>query len=153
MLAATFGARRGTLPGMSLRWLLVCLVFLGCKKELKPLAPQPVATLEGGVQVQQLRAGFDDGNVATKGKKISIHFVGTLLDGGVFDDSHGRGAFNFWVGEGQVLPGLDEGLLGMKEGELRVITVPPLLAYGNDAKPKIPPRSTLVFEVELLDVR
>ena len=52
-----------------------------------------------------------------------------------------------------MLPGLDEGLLGMSEGELRVITVPPALAYGNDAKPKIPPRSTLVFEVDLLDVR
>jgi FKBP-type peptidyl-prolyl cis-trans isomerase len=138
---------------MWLRCLAVCLALSACKKDLKPLAPQPVERLEGGVLVQQLRAGFDDGDVAKKGDKISIHFVGTVLDGGVFDDSHGRGAFNFWVGEGQVLPGLDEGLLGMKEGELRVITVPPALAYGNDAKPKIPPRSTLVFEVELLDVR
>lgn len=138
---------------MRLRWLVVCLTFIACKKDLKPLAPQPAVRLESGVQVQQLRAGFDDGEVARQGDKISIHFVGTVLDGGVFDDSHGRGAFNFWVGEGQVLPGLDEGLLGMTEGELRVITVPPLLGYGNDARPKIPPRSTLVFEVELLDVR
>lgn len=138
---------------MSLRWLVVCLALVACKKDLKPLAPQQVVKLESGVQVQRLRAGFDDGDVAKKGDKISIHFVGTVQDGGVFDDSHGRGAFNFWVGEGQVLPGLDEGLLGMTEGELRVITVPPALAYGNDAKPKIPPRSTLVFEVELLDVR
>lgn len=138
---------------MSLRWLVLCLALVACKKDLKPLAPRPVVKLESGVQVQQLRAGFDDGEVAKKGDKISIHFVGTVQDGGVFDDSHGRGAFNFWVGEGQVLPGLDEGLLGMTEGELRVITVPPALAYGNDAKPKIPPRSTLVFEVELLDVR
>lgn len=138
---------------MSLRWLLVCLALVACKKDLKPLDPQPPVKLESGVQVQRLRAGFDDGDVARKGHKISIHFVGTVLDGGVFDDSHGRGAFNFWVGEGQVLPGLDEGLLGMTEGELRVITVPPALGYGNDAKPKIPPRSTLVFEVELLDVR
>lgn len=138
---------------MSRICLLVCLCFVACKKELKPLAPQPAVKLESGVQVQQLRAGFDDGDVAKKGDKISIHFTGTVLDGGVFDDSHGRGAFNFWVGEGQVLPGLDEGLLGMKEGELRVITVPPGLAYGNDPKPNIPRNSTLVFEVEMLDVR
>jgi len=138
---------------MWLRCLALCLLLAACKKELKPLDPQAVVMLEGGVAVQRLRAGFDDGDVAKKGDKISIHFVGTVLDGGVFDDSHGRGAFNFWVGEGQVLPGLDEGLLGMKEGEVRVITVPPALAYGNDAKPKIPPRSTLVFEVEMLDVR
>lgn len=133
--------------------LVSLLALAGCKKELKPLSPRPPEKLESGVVVQQLREGFDDGDVAKKGDKISIHFTGTVLDGGVFDDSHGRGAFNFWVGEGQVLPGLDEGLLGMKEGELRVITVPPALGYGNDAKPKIPRNSTLVFEVEMLDVR
>lgn len=124
-----------------------------CKKELKPMAPQAVVTLEDGVTVQTLRAGFDDGKLATKGRKISIHFTGTLLDGGVFDDSHPRGEFGFWVGEGQVLRGLDEGLLGMREGELRVITLPPAEGYGRDEKPKIPPNSTLVFEVELMNVR
>jgi len=134
-------------------WLFACFSLLSCKKEFKPLSPQPVVTMEGGVLVQTLRAGFDDGDVAKKGDKISIHFTGTVQDGGVFDDSHPRGAFNFWVGEGQVLPGLDRALLGMKEGELRVITVPPALGYGDDPKPNIPRRSTLVFEVELLDVR
>jgi FKBP-type peptidyl-prolyl cis-trans isomerase len=140
---------------MSARWLLVlCLAASGCKKpEPKPMDPQPPQRLESGVVVQRLRAGFDDGDVSKKGDKISIHFTGTLLDGGVFDDSHPRGAFNFWVGEGMVVPGLDEALLGMREGELRRITVPPELGYGSDAKPKIPARSTLVFEVELLDVR
>ena len=132
-------------------WLLV--LTSACRKDPGPFAPQPPVKLESGVLVQRLRAGFDGADVAKKGDKVSIHFTGTVLDGGVFDDSHGRGAFNFWVGEGQVLPGLDEGLLGMAEGELRVITVPPLLAYGNDVKPKIPRGSTLVFEVEMLDVR
>ncbi|MCU0700830.1 MAG: FKBP-type peptidyl-prolyl cis-trans isomerase [Myxococcaceae bacterium] len=95
-----------------------------------------------------------DGDAAKKGDKISLHFVGTLLDGGVFDSSRARGQpFSFWVGEGQVVPGLDQGLLGMREGEVRRITIPPALGYGLEAKPKIPPNSTLVFEVELLDVR
>lgn len=139
---------------MSLRWLVVCVALVGCKKpEPRPLDPQPPVRLESGVTVQRLRAGFDEGDVAKKGDKISIHFTGTLLDGGVFDDSHPRGAFNFWVGEGMVVPGLDQALLGMTEGEVRRITVPPDQGYGNDAKPNIPARSTLVFEVELLDVR
>ncbi len=136
----------------------VCVVLLvlasSCsKKELKPRAPQAPVTLETGVVTQVLRAGYDDGDVAKKGDKISIHFTGALLDGGVFDKSYDRGAFNFWVGEGMVVPGLDQGLLGMKEGEARLITIPAREGYGNDAKPGIPPRSTLVFEVELLDVR
>jgi peptidylprolyl isomerase len=138
---------------MALRWVFVSLLLVGCKKELKPLSPQAPYTLDSGVQVQVLRAGFDDGDVAKKGAKVSLHFTGTVLDGGVFDDSHGRGEFQFWVGEGMVIPGLDEGVLGMKEGELRVITVPPAMGYGNDPKPKIPRNSTLVFEVELNDVR
>lgn len=134
-------------------FLVALLALVGCKKDYKPLSPQPVVALERGVTIQTLRAGFDDGDLAKKGDKISIHFTGTVKDGGVFDDSHPRGSFDFWVGEGQVLPGLDQGLLGMKEGELRVITVPPSEGYGNDSKPNIPPRSTLVFEVELLNVR
>jgi FKBP-type peptidyl-prolyl cis-trans isomerase len=138
---------------MALRLVLLSLVLVGCKKELKPLSPQPPYTLDGGVQVQVMRAGFDDGDVAKQGAKISVHFTGTVLDGGVFDDSHGRGVFQFWVGEAMVIPGLDMGILGMREGELRVITIPPALGYGPEAKPKIPKNSTLVFEVELVDVR
>lgn len=138
---------------MSLRWVFACLALAGCKKELKPLAPQPPYTLDSGVQIQVMRAGYDDGDVAKKGDKLSLHFTGKVLDGGVFDDSHGRGPFQFWVGEGMVIPGLDEGLLGMREGELRVLTIPPAMGYGTDPKPKIPRNSTLVFEVDLLDVR
>ncbi len=133
--------------------LVFVLSTASCKRPHKPHSPQAVVTLDNGVQIQQLREGDDDGDLAKQGDKISIHFTGTLVDGGVFDDSHPRGAFNFWVGEGQVLPGLDQGLLGMKEGEIRRITVPAAMGYGNDSRPKIPPRSTLVFEVELLDVR
>ena len=138
------------------RWtwtLPVLLAMLGCKKDYKPVSAQPPVTLAHGVVVQTMRAGFDDADVAKKGDKISIHFVGRVLDGGVFDDSHPRGTFDFWVGEQQVLPGLDQGLLGMQEGELRVITIPPGEAYGSDARPNIPPNSTLVFEVELVNVR
>lgn len=133
--------------------LLLVVTCLSCtKKPAHPLAPEPPQALPGGVVVQTLRQG--DGRGAVKGDKISIHFVGTLTDGGVFDSSRARNAtFDFWVGEGQVLPGLDEGLLGMKEGELRTVTVPPAMGYGLEPKPTIPANSTLRFEVELLDIR
>lgn len=126
--------------------------LLACKKEPRPLDPQPPFLMENGVGVQVLRPG--DGDPARKGDKITIHFVGRLQDGGVFDSSRERGQpFQFWVGEGQVVDGLDQGLLGVKEGELRTLTIPAKLGYGQESKPKIPANSTLVFEVELLDVR
>lgn len=134
--------------------LLVCLAFAGCKKSPPPVpaTPQPPVTLPGGLVTQILVPG--DGDPAKKGDKIQVHFVGRILDGGVFDSSRGRNApFSFWVGEGQVIPGWDQGLLGMKEGETRRLIVPPLLGYGSDPKPGIPPNSTLDFEIELLDVR
>ncbi|MDX2010049.1 MAG: FKBP-type peptidyl-prolyl cis-trans isomerase [Myxococcaceae bacterium] len=134
--------------GMSL-----CLAGSSCKKPPRPPAePQAPVVRDDGLTTQVLAPG--DGDTAKKGDKIALHFVGTLLDGGVFDSSRARGQpFSFWVGEGQVVPGLDQGLLGMREGELRRITIPPALGYGLEAKPKIPANSTLVFEVELLDVR
>jgi FKBP-type peptidyl-prolyl cis-trans isomerase len=133
--------------------VLLGLALVGCTKPPRPPAqPQAPSVREDGLVTQVLAPG--DGDEAKKGDKIQVHFVGTLLDGGVFDSSRARGApFSFWVGEGQVVPGLDQGLLGMREGELRRLTIPPALGYGLEAKPKIPPNSTLVFEVELLDVR
>lgn len=133
--------------------LFVVLLLSACTKDApKPLNPQLPFTMENGVVVRTLRAG--DGDAAKKGDKITIHFVGRLLDGGVFDSSRERGEpMKFWVGEGQVVEGLDQALLGVREGELRTITVPAKLGYGMEAKPNIPANSTLVFEVELLDVR
>lgn len=154
------GARQGARPGTKVEgmsrspWLVVALALAvaGCKKEPKAFAPQPPVELGGGLVVQTLREG--DGAGAKKSDKVSIHFVGTLEDGGVFDSSRARGQpFAFWVGEEQVVPGLDRGLAGMKEGEVRLITVPPALGYGREGKPTIPPGSTLRFEVELLDIR
>ncbi len=130
--------------------LCLALAAASCTKPQRPLAPQPPVTLESGVVTQVLREG--DGRGAKKGDKVQLHFTGALLDGGVFDSSYKRGPMRFWVGEGHVLEGLDEGLLGMKEGELRRITVPPARGYGREAKPGIPPGSTLVFDAELVDL-
>jgi len=137
---------------VSWRWLAVTLALGSCTKERPKLAPQPPVTREDGLVTQVLAAGA--GDEAKRGDKITVHFVGTLTDGGVFDSSRAKDApFSFWVGERQVIEGLDDGLLGMHEGEVRKITVPSSLGYGSDSKPGIPAGSTLIFEVELIDVR
>jgi FKBP-type peptidyl-prolyl cis-trans isomerase FkpA len=105
------------------------------------------------LQIEDMKVG--DGAEATSGKKVTVHYVGTLTNGTKFDSSRDRGkGFAFELGRGQVIKGWDQGVAGMKVGGLRKLTIPPELAYGDRGFPgAIPPRSTLVFEVELLSVR
>lgn len=95
------------------------------------------------------------GAEATAGKRVSVHYVGTLTDGKKFDSSRDRSEpFEFALGRGQVIKGWDQGVQGMKVGGTRKLVIPPDLAYGaRGFPPVIPPGSTLVFEVELLGVR
>lgn len=95
------------------------------------------------------------GDVATAGKSVTVHYVGSLTNGTVFDASRKRGdqGFTFVLGTGQVIKGWDEGVAGMKVGGKRKLTIPPELAYGSQAVGGvIPANSTLIFEVELLKV-
>jgi FKBP-type peptidyl-prolyl cis-trans isomerase FkpA len=102
------------------------------------------------------------GAEATKGKIVRVHYTGWLYDaaatdhrGSKFDSSKDRGEpFDFSLGAGEVIQGWDEGVAGMKVGGTRVLTIPPAMGYGaRGAGGVIPPNATLVFEVELLDVR
>ena len=95
------------------------------------------------------------GDVATAGKSVTVHYVGSLTNGTVFDASRKRGdqGFTFVLGAGQVIKGWDQGVAGMKVGGKRKLTIPPELAYGSQAVGGvIPANSTLIFEVELLKV-
>ena len=105
------------------------------------------------LQVETIREG--DGAEAVAGKTVTVHYVGMLTDGSKFDSSRDRGeGFIFKLGAGQVIKGWDQGVAGMRVGELRKLTIPSHLAYGERGYPPvIPPHSTLVFEVELLGVR
>ncbi|MCA9591092.1 MAG: FKBP-type peptidyl-prolyl cis-trans isomerase [Myxococcales bacterium] len=95
------------------------------------------------------------GPEAAAGDTIKVHYVGTLTDGKEFDQSRKRGEpFEFQLGAGRVIKGWDLGVAGMKVGGKRKLTIPPTLGYGaRGAPPVIPPNSTLVFEVELLEVK
>ncbi|KAM8967037.1 peptidyl-prolyl cis-trans isomerase FKBP9 [Pelodytes ibericus] len=85
---------------------------------------------------------------------IRYHYNGTLMDGTLFDSSHNRmRTYDTYVGIGWLIPGMDNGLLGMCVGEKRIITVPPFLAYGEDGDGKdIPSQASLIFDVALLDL-
>jgi peptidylprolyl isomerase len=104
-----------------------------------------------GVQKEDIIVGT--GAVAAPGDKVTVHYVGTLTDGKVFDSSRDRGApFSFNLGTGQVIRGWDEGVAGMRVGGTRKLVIAPDYGYGDRAIGPIPRNSTLVFEVELLGV-
>jgi FKBP-type peptidyl-prolyl cis-trans isomerase len=104
------------------------------------------------LHIETVRAG--SGAEAKTGNRVTVHYVGTLTDGKKFDSSRDRGqGFKFTLGKGEVIKGWDQGVPGMKVGEIRKLTIPSHLAYGaRGFPPVIPPNSTLVFEVELLEV-
>jgi len=118
------------------------------------LSPSSNTTATTQLTVVDLALGT--GAVANSGNRITVSYSGFLFDaGGVetkgrqFDSSS---AFTFTLGAGQVIKGWDQGVLGMRVGGLRRLTIPPSLGYGNQAVGTIPPNSTLVFDVRLISV-
>ena len=110
-------------------------------------------TTQSGLQYEELVEG--NGPSPQAGQTVSVHYTGWLTDGTKFDSSIDRGQpFEFQIGKGQVIRGWDEGVMTMKIGGKRKLTIPPDLGYGNrGAGNVIPPGATLVFEVELLGLR
>jgi hypothetical protein len=106
-----------------------------------------------GLRYQEMTPG--QGTEAKSGRAVSVHYTGWLPNGEKFDSSRDRDQpFGFTLGAGEVIAGWDEGVAGMKVGGRRKLVIPPDLAYGTaGAPPDIPPGATLVFDVELLDVR
>ncbi|MCC2113433.1 MAG: FKBP-type peptidyl-prolyl cis-trans isomerase, partial [Hyphomicrobiales bacterium] len=110
------------------------------------------AAFAGDLQIKDVEVG--DGAEAVAGKEVFVHYTGWLVDGTKFDSSLDRGKpFSFMLGEGDVIPGWDQGVAGMKVGGKRELVIPPELAYGPEgAAGVIPPNATLKFEVSLVDV-
>ena len=107
---------------------------------------------DSGLKYENLQEG--EGELATAGCTVRVHYTGWLTDGTKFDSSLDRkDPFSFPLGGGRVIRGWDEGVQGMKPGGRRKLTIPPQLGYGAaGAGGVIPPNATLVFEVELLEI-
>lgn len=110
-----------------------------------------VAPTASGLYFISKKAG--KGAQAVAGQKVAVHYTGKLLDGTKFDSSYDRNEpIEFMLGQGQVIPGWDEGIAMMKEGEKAVLLIPSKLAYGERGNQVIPPCAPLVFDVELVKV-
>lgn len=118
--------------------------------EMKDLLAK-AKTTASGLKYVITRPGAGPKPVA--GNKIKVHYTGKLENGTVFDSSIKRGQpIDFKIGVGMVIPGWDEALLDMNKGEMRTLIIPPSLAYGEGGRPPvIPPNSTLIFDVELIE--
>ncbi|CAN5229292.1 hypothetical protein BH09MYX1_BH09MYX1_12140 [soil metagenome] len=120
-------------------------------------APEPTA--DAKLLIQDVVVG--KGDPVKAGDTITVHYIGTFPDGKKFDASRDHPAmggepagapFKFTVGQGNVIKGWDEGTLGMKAGGKRKLEVPYQLAYGEGGRPGIPPKATLMFEIDLLKI-
>lgn len=124
------------------------------QKQLEQLQAQQQNNEEVGT-VEKIDTQVGSGAEAVAGKKVTVHYTGTLKsDGSKFDSSVDRGEpFVFSLGAGEVIQGWDQGVEGMKVGGKRKLVIPAALAYGEQSpSPAIPPNSDLVFEIELLGV-
>jgi peptidylprolyl isomerase len=135
--------------------VIAAILFLVFSRRSTPTVSNPseLVTSDSGLQYQDLVIG--SGPQAEKGDIVSVHYTGWLEDGTKFDSSLDRGEpYQLTLGAGGVIPGWEEGLLGMQEGGKRKLIIPPDLGYGESGfAGVIPANATLIFEVELVDIR
>ena len=139
---------------------LACVALLSGLAACAPKAPALPANAGSVDRLQVIDKVPGTGAVAVADATVAVQYTGWLYDqtqpeqkGAQFDSSRGRQPFRFVLGAGQVIPGWDQGVLGMKVGGQRRLVIPAALAYGDSgAGGVIPPGATLVFEVELVDV-
>jgi FKBP-type peptidyl-prolyl cis-trans isomerase len=108
---------------------------------------------DSGVQYWEIKEGL--GPPAKSGDHVKVHYTGWLITGKKFDSSvDANQPYEFTLGQGEVIRGWDEGVVGMKVGGKRQLRIPPELAYGeNGHPPQVPPNATLIFDVQLLAIK
>lgn len=143
---------------------MLLMSVIGCQAEStsQTNSTKGTAMTESITELQKIDTQVGTGREAEPGFNVTVHYTGWLYDpsaedkkGTKFDSSVDRGQpFNFFLGGGQVIQGWDEGFTGMKVGGKRTLIIPPEMGYGaRGAGGVIPPNATLVFDVELLDVK
>ena len=131
---------------MKIKWqipvMIAMVLIAGCSKDKE--------VMDGELIIEDLKVG--EGTAVSQYNIVTVNYTGWLTDGTKFDSSlnPGRTPFRFTVGGGQVIKGWDEGLIGMKVGGKRKLTIPPNMGYGSQDMGVIPSNSTLVFEIDLL---
>ena len=131
---------------MKIKWqipvMIAMVLIAGCSKDKE--------VMDGELIIEDLKVG--EGTAVAQYNIVTVNYTGWLTDGTKFDSSlnPGRTPFRFTVGGGQVIKGWDEGLIGMKVGGKRKLTIPPNMGYGSQNMGVIPSNSTLVFEIDLL---
>ena len=135
--------------------MTLTLALAGCERAKAPARAEAPA-----FPLQKIDTVTGTGKEAAAGATVVVHYTGWLhapnapqQHGKQFDSSVGRGPFTFPLGAGQVIPGWDEGVQGMKVGGKRTLVVPAALGYGSNGIGPIPPNADLIFDVELLEVR
>jgi FKBP-type peptidyl-prolyl cis-trans isomerase FkpA len=141
--------------------LTLTLALAGCdraKEAAQAAAPAPAQT--AAVPLQKIDTMAGTGKDAVAGATAVVNYTGWLYEpnaplrhGAQFDSSVGRAPFSFQLGAGQVIKGWDDGVQGMKVGGKRTLIIPASMGYGDGGAGPIPPNATLIFDVELLDVR
>ena len=133
---------------MQLNWkipaIALMVLIVGCSKDKEIMSDD--------LQIEDLVVG--EGAEVKQYDIVNVNYTGSLTNGNVFDSSlnPGRSPFRFTVGAGQVIKGWDEGLIGMKVGGKRKLTIPPNMGYGNRQTGPIPANSVLIFEIDLLSI-
>jgi len=143
--------------------LALTLAVAGCKRSGETNGPAPAAMKAdtSPVAFQKIDTTVGTGATAAAGSHVTVNYTGWLYlpdapqhHGAQFDSSIGRKPFTFRLGSGMVIPGWDQGVDGMKVGGKRTLVIPPGKAYGErGAGGVIPPNATLLFDVELLEVK
>jgi FKBP-type peptidyl-prolyl cis-trans isomerase FkpA len=146
------GANKPSKPRRNRRAVLIALIIIAALG-IGAAVFVYLVTRPRGLRYVDLVEGT--GPTPQPGQRVRVHYTGTLENGTKFDSSVDRGQpYEFAIGTGAVIKGWDQGVMTMKVGGKRRLTIPPDLAYGEDGRPPtIPPNSTLIFEVELLDVK
>jgi FKBP-type peptidyl-prolyl cis-trans isomerase FkpA len=138
-----------------LKRLIACVTLVGSVHLLAACGSNsstPTMPDSGQLVIEDVVVGT--GATAAAGDTVTVDYIGTFTDGTVFDAAslHSPGTYTFPLGVGQVIPGWDQGIVGMRVGGQRKLTIPPSLAYGSQGNGPIPPNTTILFGIKLLSI-